>query len=64
MAFVQLLFQREPETLRCQEEEREQLEVRANDLQQTALQQEVTSQVKLQVCWLLLIVWSKHTRVF
>ncbi|CAM9096806.1 unnamed protein product [Lampetra planeri] len=48
MAFVQLLFQCEPETLRCQEEEREQLEVRANALQQTALQQEVTSQVKLQ----------------
>lgn len=50
LAFVQNLFQREPEALRCQEAERVQLEVRAKALQQQALEQEVASQRRIQVC--------------
>lgn len=49
-AFVQHLFQREPDALRCQEDERVQLEVRAKALQQQALEQEVASQRRIQVC--------------
>ncbi|XP_044232894.1 nesprin-2-like isoform X4 [Thunnus albacares] len=48
LAFVQHLFQREPEALKCQEDERVQLEVRAKALQQQALEQEVASQRRLQ----------------
>ncbi|KAM7395095.1 hypothetical protein PAMA_006717 [Pampus argenteus] len=48
LAFVQHLFQREPEALKCQEDERAQLEVRAKALQQQALEQEVVSQRRLQ----------------
>ncbi|XP_035534355.1 nesprin-2 isoform X4 [Morone saxatilis] len=48
MAFVQHLFQREPEAFKCQEDERVQLEVRAKALQQQALEQEVASQRKIQ----------------
>ncbi|XP_070706002.1 nesprin-2a [Pempheris klunzingeri] len=52
-AFVQHLFQREPGALRCQEDKRAQLEVRAKALQQQALEQEVTSQRRIQewTCW-------------
>lgn len=50
LAFVQHLFQREPEALKCQEDERVQLEVRAKTLQQQALEQEVASQRRIQVC--------------
>lgn len=50
LAFVQNLFQREPEALRCQEDERVQLEVRAKALQQQALEQEVASQRRMRVC--------------
>lgn len=49
-AFVQHLFQREPEALKCQEDEPVQLEVRAKALQQQALEQEVASQRRIQVC--------------
>lgn len=55
LAFVQHLFQREPEALRCQEDERVQLEVRAKALQQQALEQEVASQRRIQVCSALLL---------
>ncbi|KAL7388816.1 hypothetical protein ABVT39_021245 [Epinephelus coioides] len=48
LAFVQHLFQREPEALKCQEDERVQLEVRAKALQQQALEQEVASQRSIQ----------------
>ncbi|KAM7367651.1 hypothetical protein PAMP_013936 [Pampus punctatissimus] len=48
LAFVQHLFQREPEALKCQEDERAQLEVRAKALQQQALEKEVASQRRLQ----------------
>ncbi|KAI3364132.1 hypothetical protein L3Q82_010949, partial [Scortum barcoo] len=48
LAFVQHLFQREPEALGCQEAERVQLEVRAKALQKQALKQEVTSQRRIQ----------------
>ncbi|XP_045916269.1 nesprin-2 isoform X3 [Micropterus dolomieu] len=48
LAFVQHLFQREPEALRCQEDERVQLEVRAKALQQQALEQEVACQRRIQ----------------
>ncbi|KAM9339272.1 nesprin-2a [Symphorus nematophorus] len=48
LAFVQNLFQREPEALRCQEDEQVQLEVRAKALQQQALDQEVASQRRIQ----------------
>ncbi|XP_044023969.1 nesprin-2 isoform X2 [Siniperca chuatsi] len=48
LAFVQHLFQREPEALRCQEDEWVQLEVRAKALQQQALEQEVASQWRIQ----------------
>lgn len=48
LAFVQHLFQREPEALRCQEDERVQLEARAKALQQQALEQEVASQRRIQ----------------
>ncbi|XP_069371611.1 nesprin-2a isoform X5 [Paralichthys olivaceus] len=48
LAFVQHLFQREPEVLRCQEDERLQLEVRAKALQQQAQGREVASQKRLQ----------------
>ncbi|XP_040920887.1 nesprin-2a [Toxotes jaculatrix] len=48
LAFVQHLFQREPEVLKCQEDKRLQLEVRAKALQQQALEQEVASQRRLQ----------------
>ncbi|XP_062293145.1 nesprin-2 isoform X5 [Scomber scombrus] len=48
LAFVQHLFHREPEALKCQEVERVQLEVRANALQQQALEQEVASQRRLR----------------
>ncbi|XP_042359998.1 LOW QUALITY PROTEIN: nesprin-1-like [Plectropomus leopardus] len=48
LAFVQHLFQREPEALKCQEDERVQLEVRAKALQQQALEQEVASQRRIQ----------------
>lgn len=50
LAFAQHLFRREPEVLKCQEDERLQLEVRAKALQQQALEQEVASQRRLQVC--------------
>lgn len=50
MAFVQHLFAREPETLKSQEEEWVQLEVKIKALQQQALEQEVASQRRLQVC--------------
>lgn len=50
MAFVQNLFHREPEALKCQEDEWVQLEVRAKALQQQALEQEVTSQKRILVC--------------
>lgn len=55
LAFMQHLFQREPEALKCQEVERVQLEVRANALQQQALEEEVASQRKLWVCSLHLL---------
>ncbi|XP_008295519.1 nesprin-2-like [Stegastes partitus] len=48
LAYVQHLFQHEPEALRCQEDEWVQLEVRAKALQQQALEQEVASQRRLQ----------------
>ncbi|KAM6906809.1 nesprin-2a [Lycodopsis pacificus] len=48
LAFVQHLFQREPEALECQEDERVQLEVRAKALQQQALEQKVASQRRIQ----------------
>ncbi|XP_022621783.1 nesprin-1-like [Seriola dumerili] len=48
LAFVQHLFQREPEVFKCQEDERLQLEVRAKALQQQALEQEVVSYRRLQ----------------
>ncbi|KAF1376843.1 hypothetical protein PFLUV_G00215650 [Perca fluviatilis] len=48
LAFVQHLFQREPEALKCQEDERVQLEVRAKTLQQQAVEQEVASQRRIQ----------------
>ncbi|XP_054474146.1 nesprin-2-like [Anoplopoma fimbria] len=48
LAFVQHLFQREPEALECQEDEWVQLEVRAKALQQQALEQEVASQRRIQ----------------
>ncbi|XP_059211817.1 nesprin-1 [Centropristis striata] len=48
LAFTQHLFQREPEALRRQEDERVQLEVRAKALQQRALEQEVASQRRIQ----------------
>ncbi|XP_078030046.1 nesprin-2a isoform X4 [Epinephelus lanceolatus] len=48
LAFVQHLFQHEPEALKCQEDERVQLEVRAKALQQRALEQEVASQRSIQ----------------
>ncbi|XP_071395747.1 LOW QUALITY PROTEIN: nesprin-2-like [Centroberyx affinis] len=48
LAFVQHLFRREPETLENQEDERAQLEIRAEALQQQALEQEVASQRRLQ----------------
>lgn len=50
MAFVQYLSQHEPEALKCQEDERVHLEARAKSLQQQALEQEVASQRRLQVC--------------
>lgn len=50
MAFVQYLFQHRLEALRCQEDEWVRLEVRAKALQQQALEQEVASQRRLQVC--------------
>lgn len=50
LAFVQHLFQREPEALKCQEDERVQLEVRAKALHQQALRREVASQRRIQVC--------------
>ncbi|KAM9354719.1 nesprin-2a isoform 2-T2 [Pholidichthys leucotaenia] len=48
LAFVQYLFQREPEALGCQEDEQVQVEARARALQQHALEQEVASQRRLQ----------------
>ncbi|XP_033991567.1 nesprin-2 isoform X3 [Trematomus bernacchii] len=48
LAFVQHLFQREPGALRCQEDERVQLVVRATALQHQALEQEVASQRTIQ----------------
>ncbi|XP_073348713.1 LOW QUALITY PROTEIN: nesprin-2a [Pagrus major] len=48
LAFVQHLFQREPEALRCQEDERVQLEVRAKAFQHQALEEEVASQRRIQ----------------
>ncbi|KAK5852700.1 hypothetical protein PBY51_006550 [Eleginops maclovinus] len=53
LTFVQHLFQREPEALWCQEDERAQLVVRATALQHQALEQEVASQRRLQewTCW-------------
>ncbi|XP_058468686.1 nesprin-2-like isoform X4 [Solea solea] len=56
LAFVQCLFRREPEVLRCQEDEWLQLEVRAKALQQQALGQDVASQRRLQE-WTL---WDNH----
>ncbi|XP_069017780.1 nesprin-2a isoform X4 [Embiotoca jacksoni] len=47
LAFVQYLFQNEPEALKCQEDERVQLEIRAKALQQQAVEQEVASQRRL-----------------
>nr|XP_040016362.1 nesprin-2 isoform X2 [Gasterosteus aculeatus aculeatus] len=48
LAFVQHLFQREPGALACQEAERVQLEVRANVLQQQAVQQEVAYERRIE----------------
>ncbi|KAK2855974.1 hypothetical protein Q5P01_004709 [Channa striata] len=48
LAFVQHLFQCESETLKCQEDEWVQLEIRAKALQQQALEQEVAFQTSLQ----------------
>nr|XP_020459524.1 nesprin-1-like [Monopterus albus] len=48
LAFVQHLFQCEPEALRYQEDERVQLEIRAKALQQQAVEQEAASQRRLQ----------------
>ncbi|XP_034756192.1 nesprin-2-like [Etheostoma cragini] len=48
LAFVQHLFQREPEALKSQEDELVQLEVRAKTLHQLALEQEVASQRRIQ----------------
>ncbi|XP_071323734.1 nesprin-2a isoform X2 [Trachinotus anak] len=48
LAFVQHLFRREPEVLKCQEDELIQLEVRAKALQQQALEKEVASERRLQ----------------
>ncbi|XP_054618423.1 nesprin-2 isoform X2 [Dunckerocampus dactyliophorus] len=48
LAFVQHLFHRELLALVGQEDERMQLEVRAKDLQQQLLEQQVTSQWRLQ----------------
>uniref|UniRef100_A0AAQ6IQR6 KASH domain-containing protein n=1 Tax=Anabas testudineus TaxID=64144 RepID=A0AAQ6IQR6_ANATE len=48
LAFVQHLFQSEPETLKCQEDEWVPLEVRARALQQQALEQEAAFQTMLQ----------------
>ncbi|XP_026174095.1 nesprin-2a isoform X2 [Mastacembelus armatus] len=48
LAFVQHLFQREPETLKSQEDERVQLEVRAKALWHQALEQQVASQKRLR----------------
>lgn len=46
---MQLLFRREPEALKCQEDEQVQLELRSKALLQKALEQEVASQQRLQV---------------
>ncbi|XP_029903714.1 nesprin-2a [Myripristis murdjan] len=48
VAFVQHLFAREPETLKSQEDDWVQLEVKVKALQQQALEQEVASQRRLQ----------------
>ena len=50
LAFVQYLFHHEPTALKGQEDERTQLDVRAKALHQLALEQEVASQTRLQVC--------------
>ncbi|KAM3861499.1 nesprin-2-like [Diretmus argenteus] len=48
LAFVQHLFQQEPEALESQEDDRVQLEIRVEALQQQALEQEVATQWGLQ----------------
>lgn len=50
LAFVQHLFQSEPKALKGQDLVWVQLEVRAKALQQQALEQEVASQRRIQVC--------------
>lgn len=50
LAFVQSLFQRRPESLGCHGDEWLQLEARARALQHRALEQEVASQRRIQVC--------------
>ncbi|XP_037837524.1 nesprin-2 isoform X2 [Kryptolebias marmoratus] len=53
LSFLQYLFQREPDSLKGQEDEWMQLEVRAKARQQQALEQEVASEKRLQdwICW-------------
>lgn len=50
LAFLQYLFQREPEALRGQEDAWVQLEVRVKAQQQQTLEQEVAAEKRLQVC--------------
>lgn len=50
LAFVQSLFQRRPESLGCHGDEWLQLQARARALQYQALEQEVASQRRIQVC--------------
>lgn len=50
LAFIKNLFHREPEALRCQEDEWAQLEIRAKAFQQQGLEQEATSQWRILVC--------------
>lgn len=51
LTFVQSLFQRRPESLGCYGDEWLRLEARARALQHRALEQEVASQRRIQVCW-------------
>nr|XP_054604094.1 nesprin-2 isoform X2 [Nothobranchius furzeri] len=53
LAFLQYLFQHEPNGLQGQEDEWMQLEVRAKARQQQALEQEVASEKRIQewICW-------------
>lgn len=64
LSFLQYLFQREPDALKGQEDEWMQLEVRAKARQQQALEQEVASEKRLQVCnvCLLRAKWARALR--